>query len=79
MTFLWRYHKKPAPAENQTIFADVETKDYFFDAVCWAYHNQIVLGTQPTRFDPYGTCTRAQIVTFLYRNDAFDQGNAKTQ
>ena len=79
VTFLWRYHKKPAPAENQTIFADVETKDYFFDAVCWAYHNQIVLGTQPTRFDPYGTCTRAQIVTFLYRNDAFDQGNAKTQ
>lgn len=46
---------------------DVAEKDYFYDAVLWAVENQVTNGTDATHFAPNGTCTRAQIVTFLWR------------
>ena len=48
-------------------FVDVAEKDFFYDAVLWAVENQVTNGTDATHFTPNGTCTRAQIVTFLWR------------
>ena len=48
-------------------FVDVHTYDYFYDAVQWAVNNDITKGTSTTTFSPKTGCTRAQIVTFLWR------------
>ena len=48
-------------------FSDVQENDYFFDPVNWAVQNQVTTGTTPTTFSPEEDCTRAQIVTFLWR------------
>lgn len=49
------------------LFEDVSNDDYFYPAVCWAYENGIAVGTSSSTFSPDDTCTRAQIVTFLWR------------
>ena len=48
-------------------FVDVMAEDYFAQAVGWAYENGITAGTSDTTFSPDMTCTRAQVVTFLWR------------
>ena len=48
-------------------FTDVKTTAYNYDAILWAYDNRITTGTSDTTFSPDAYCTRAQIVTFLYR------------
>lgn len=48
-------------------FADVKTGAYYYDAVLWAMENGITYGTSAVAFSPDATCTRAQIVSFLYR------------
>ncbi len=48
-------------------FVDVKKTDYFYDAVLWAYNNGVTTGTDATHFGPAATCTRGQIVTFLWR------------
>ena len=48
-------------------FIDVAGSDYFFQAVLWAVERGITTGTDSTTFSPDMACTRAQIVTFLYR------------
>lgn len=48
-------------------FSDVHTSDYFAESVLWASQNQIATGTSSTTFSPYQPCTRAQVVTFLWR------------
>ena len=48
------------------VFVDVATGSYYEDAVDWAVENGITKGIDDTRFSPDGTCTRAQIVTFLW-------------
>ena len=48
-------------------FTDVKESDYFYDAVVWAVNNDITSGLSATTFGPNNTCTRAQVVTFLYR------------
>ncbi len=48
-------------------FIDVASSDYFFQAVLWAVEQGITTGTGSTTFSPDMACTRAQIVTFLYR------------
>lgn len=66
VTFLWRAGGKPiAAAENP--FADVSRDAYYIDAVLWAVANGITLGTDAAAFSPDADCTRAQIVTFIYR------------
>lgn len=52
------------------IFSDVSSDAYYFDAVRWAQCNEIVNGVGNNRFNPNGICTRAQIVTMLYRMDS---------
>ena len=48
-------------------FTDVPANAYYRDAVAWAYNNNVTLGTTATGFSPGKTCTRAQVVTFLWR------------
>lgn len=48
-------------------FSDVCTSDYFADSVLWAVQNRITSGTSGSAFSPYQPCTRAQVVTFLWR------------
>ncbi len=57
------------PAEKTIPFTDVSESDYFYDAVVWAFNSepQITDGTSATTFSPAKTCTRGQVVTFLWR------------
>ncbi|MBR3415580.1 MAG: S-layer homology domain-containing protein [Clostridia bacterium] len=68
VTFLWRSNGKPSPAITKNPFLDVSTADYFHTAVLWAVEKKITLGTDATHFSPSDTCTRGQVVTFLYRD-----------
>ena len=67
VTFLWRAAGSPAPKNSMMPFADVKTGDYYYNAVLWAVENGITKGTGATTFSPDATCTRGQIVTFLWR------------
>ena len=68
VTFLWRAMGKPTPAATtENPFTDVEEGKYYYEAVLWAYENGITSGATSTTFNPKGACTRAQIVTFLFR------------
>ena len=66
VAFLWRSEKSPA-AGTANPFADVKSTAYYADAVLWAVKEDITKGTTSTTFSPNADCTRAQIVTFLYR------------
>ena len=66
VTFLWRAEKSPA-AGSSNPFTDVAAGAYYADAVLWAVKENITNGSTPTTFSPDANCTRAQIVTFLYR------------
>ena len=65
VTFLARAQN--AKATGKTAFSDVPADSYFADAVAWAQANGVTTGTTETTFSPDSDCTRAQIVTFLYR------------
>lgn len=67
VTFLWRSEGKPAPKGTTNPFNDVKKGDYFYDAVLWAVENGVTAGTTKTTFSPDDTCTRGQVVTFIYR------------
>ncbi len=67
VTFLWRAAGSPAPKSTAMPFADVPADSYFYSAVLWAVENGITTGTSATTFSPAANCTRAQIVTFLWR------------
>ena len=70
VTFLWRAKGKPA-ATGTIPFTDVAPNKWYAQPVLWAVNNGITYGMTDTLFDTEGTCTRAQVVTFLYR--AFGQ------
>ena len=67
VTFLWRAAGSPAPKNSMMPFTDVPAGSYYETAVLWAVENGITKGTSETMFSPDATCTRAQIVTFLWR------------
>ena len=69
VTFLWRAAGSPAPKTNTMPFTDVNAGSYYYDAVLWAVENGITKGTSDTTFSPNMICTRAQIVTFLWRSE----------
>ena len=71
VTFLWRAAGSPEPAQPAS-FSDVAANAYYAKAVAWAAEQGITGGTSATAFTPNATCTRGQIVTFLYR---FNQTN----
>ena len=72
VTFLWRAEGKPAPVSTANPFKDVNPSEYYGQAVLWAVENGVTTGSSADRFSPASTCTRAQIVTFLYRDMAED-------
>ena len=67
VTFLWRAAGSPEPETRTMPFADVPVGSYYHDAVLWAVEQGIAKGTSETTFSPNDTCTRAQIVTLLWR------------
>ena len=67
VTFLWRAAGCPAPTTTENPFSDVKTGDYFYDAVLWAMECGITTGTSETTFSPNAVVSRAQTVTFLWR------------
>ena len=67
VTFLWRAAGSPAAKASAQPFADVKAGSYYDDAVRWAVENGVTVGTSATTFSPNATCSRAQIVTFLWR------------
>ena len=69
VTFLWRTAGSPKPETRAMPFTDVPVGSYYYDAVLWAVENGITKGTSDTTFSPNTTCTRAQIVAFLWRSE----------
>ena len=70
VTFLWRAAGEPEPSSTVNPFTDVSADAYNYKAILWAYENGITGGTTATTFAPNATCTRAQVVIFLYRDMA---------
>lgn len=69
VTFLWRAAGSPAAKSSAMPFADVKSGSYYYDAVLWAVENGITKGTSATTFSPNQNCSRAQIVTFVWRSE----------
>ena len=69
VTFLWRAAGSPEPETRAMPFTDVPVGSYYYDAVLWAVENGITKGTSDTTFSPNMTCSRAQIVAFLWRSE----------
>ena len=67
VTFLWRANRQPN-ATGSNSFADVADNTYYNEAVQWAATNGITSGTSSDTFEPDAPVTRAQVVTFLYRD-----------
>ena len=70
VTFLWRMEGQPEPSAAENPFTDVKTSGFYYKAMLWAVGKNITTGTSPTTFSPNNNCTRAQCVTFLYREFA---------
>ena len=72
VTFLWRMAGSPkvnskAAGGKNLSFSDVSSDSYYYDAVNWAVSRGITAGMSATTFAPDSKCTRAQVVTFIYR------------
>ena len=67
VTFLWRAAGSPEPQNTDCPFVDVAESSYYFKAVMWALENGITAGTSDTTFSPGASCTREQVVMFLWR------------
>lgn len=66
VTFIWRAAGEPETTSANS-FADVAKNAYYYNAVLWAVEKGVTAGTSAKAFGPAAPCTRAQIVTFLYR------------
>jgi uncharacterized repeat protein (TIGR02543 family) len=66
VTFLWRAAGKPA-VSSANPFTDVSKDAFYYNAMLWAVEKGITQGTSSATFSPSASCTRSQIVTFLYR------------
>lgn len=69
VTFLWRAAGAPEPDSSRMPFVDVAAGEYYYKAVLWAAEQGITTGVDATHFAPEQSCTRAQVVTFLWRMD----------
>lgn len=65
--FMWLAEGKPK-SDLKLTFTDIPEDYVYYDAIAWAVEKGITSGTTETTFSPSKTCTRAQIMTFLYRN-----------
>lgn len=77
VTFLWRSAGQP-DATGSSPFADVAASSYYNEAVQWAVTNGITSGTSAATFEPDAPVTRAQVVTFLYRNAGSPSASGST-
>ena len=75
VTFLWRAAGSPEAETTTCDFVDVPQDAYYYKAVLWAVENGITNGVDKTHFDPAATCTRAHIVTFLFRAEKGEAGS----
>lgn len=76
VTFLWRAAGQPNPSKTKSDFADVQDQNaYYYTAVLWAVEQGITNGTSDTTFSPDISCTRGQVVTFLWRADGTNKPN----
>ena len=76
VTLLWRVMGSPEPTATDNPFTDVREKDYYYKAVLWAVENGITGGTSATTFGSRTPCSRAQIVTFLWRMEGSEEPTA---
>lgn len=67
VTFLWRLDGCPVPQNPEHSLTDLDEEEFYFDAVLWAVEHGITQGFSDSTFRPDQVCTRAEIVTFLYR------------
>ena len=67
MVFLWKAAGAPEPQSTENPFRDVKAGKYYYKAVLWAVENGVTSGTGNGVFGVGKTCTRAQIITFLYK------------
>lgn len=67
VTFIWRAMGKPDASSEECTFTDVDETDFYYKAMLWGAENKIVNGYSDTQFAPNATCTRSEIVTFLWR------------
>ena len=68
VTFLWRTAGKPEATISDCTFKDVDSTAFYYDAMLWAVENGITTGYDAETFGPHDICTRAQVVTFLWRS-----------
>ena len=71
VTFLWKVAGSPTPKTEVMPFEDVPEGSYYYEAVLWAAENEITVGTSATTFSPELTCSRAHIVSFLWRASGY--------
>lgn len=76
VAFLWRAAGEPEPESTTMPFTDVKSGDYYYDAVLWAVESGITAGTTATTFSPNKSCTRGQIISFLYRFENYGKTEA---
>ena len=74
VTFLWIAHGRPEPEGTDCPFTDVPDNAYYRKAVLWAVEQGITTGTTAATFSPNQNCTRAQAVTFLFRDFLWLEG-----
>ncbi|MCR4962464.1 MAG: S-layer homology domain-containing protein [Firmicutes bacterium] len=67
VTFLWRSAGSPQAQNTACSFTDVNKSAYYYPALLWAVEKGVTAGTSATAFSPNAGCSRAQMVTFLYR------------
>ena len=70
VTFLWRFAGEEEPKSAATPFTDLKPGAFYGKAVAWAVENEVTNGLTATTFGPDATCTRGQVVTFLFRATA---------
>ena len=76
VTFLWRAAGSPEPETNVNPFVDVTEGSFFYKAVLWAAEKGITSGVDQNHFAPFAACSRAQVVTFLWRANGRPKADA---
>ncbi|MBQ1372457.1 MAG: S-layer homology domain-containing protein, partial [Oscillospiraceae bacterium] len=69
VTFLWRFIDTPDSTKKEVPFTDVDSEQYYYQAVLWAYHNGIFVGNEgdgKRTLSVAEGCSRAYVVTYLY-------------
>lgn len=67
ITFLWKALGSPEPLHSTNPFTDVPSDAYYTKAILWASENGIASGTTDSTFSPEAPCSRAQVMTFLWK------------